>query len=257
MTGDIFDKSIFFSAISMKLFFRFLQTFPALCRYWMQNEVKDRLTKDCVKRITETHFSLQILKQLFNKKVLNQEILKQQQLGIGNIRHKHHRSNDNKDGLSSDAADSQAAESLNNLQLKCDLRNRCIIAEYKDSNDIFLSMKANFPFDYPLQQLEFEWQEKCGFPNNKSTNQKLLLSGMVNSRNASISEAFCLWCINVSQHYQGIEECVICYCVVHPVKRTIPRIKCPTCKNKYHRYCIYRWTKTSGKNTCPMCRGLM
>ena len=101
---------------------------------------------------------------------------------------------------------------------------------------------------------EFEWNETCNLPKNKIKNQKMLLTGIVNTRNASIIEAFSLWCINISQYYKGIEECPICYCVVHPERKTLPRIKCSTCKNKYHRYCIARWMKTSGKNTCPMCR---
>ena len=72
-----------------------------------------------------------------------------------------------------------------------------------------------------------------------------------------VVEAVSLLAVNIWNHYEGMDECPICYSVVHPTKKTLPKVRCGTCKGKFHRYCIYKWTKTSQKSTCPLCRSLI
>ena len=52
---------------------------------------------------------------------------------------------------------------------------------------------------------------------------------------------------------KGQTECAICYSVVGADK-TLPKKECPTCKNRFHAGCLFRWFKSSNSSSCPLCR---
>ena len=236
MTGNVFNKNIFFSNLAIRVYDRLLTSFPALCRYWASNDIKDRVTRNIVSKITSSEFSPIILKNIFNAKKLNRNLKDLRKNNYNN---------------SSFRLDDDVV-----LKLKCNSQSREIEALYI-CDEVQISMIALYPYDYPLKAVEFAWKETCGLPPKKVKNWQMLLRGMVNNQNAQITEAFMLLSINIYQHYKGIDECPICYSVVHPTKKTLPKVKCGTCKGKFHRYCIYKWTKTSQKSTCPLCRSLI
>jgi hypothetical protein len=60
----------------------------------------------------------------------------------------------------------------------------------------------------------------------------------------------------VERHFQGIENCFICYSVFHQSNKSLPRLGCYTCKNKFHSECLYRWFHTSQKSQCPLCQSI-
>lgn len=45
---------------------------------------------------------------------------------------------------------------------------------------------------------------------------------------------------NVTMHFEGIEDCTICYSIVSVTDRSLPSKQCRTCKNKYHASCLYK-----------------
>eukprot|EP01083_Nonionella_stella_P028464 78371_1 len=237
LTGNVLDKNIFFSPLAIRVYNRFLSYFPALCRYWATNDVKDRVTRNIVSAITSSQLSPIILRNTFNSKKLNR--------ALKALRRSNY-SLEDAFRLDEDVV----------LKLKCNAQSREVEALYI-ADEVSISMCILFPFDYPLKGVTFEWRETCGLPPKKVKNWKMLLMGMVNNQNASITEAFMLLAVNISKHYEGIDECPICYSVVHPTKKTLPKVKCTTCKGKFHRYCIYKWTKTSQKSSCPLCRSLI
>lgn len=63
-----------------------------------------------------------------------------------------------------------------------------------------------------------------------------------------------LWLKNLAGYFEGVEECPICYSVLHPTLKTLPRKPCPNCKYVFHSECIYKWFKTSTKSSCPLCQ---
>ena len=52
---------------------------------------------------------------------------------------------------------------------------------------------------------------------------------------------------------KGQTECAICYSIVGSDKR-LPDKRCGTCRNQFHRTCLYKWFQSSNQNTCPLCR---
>jgi hypothetical protein len=50
-------------------------------------------------------------------------------------------------------------------------------------------------------------------------------------------------------------ECPICYHVLHLRTGQVSRVRCPTCRHRFHAACLYRWFSSATHGaTCPMCR---
>jgi len=63
-----------------------------------------------------------------------------------------------------------------------------------------------------------------------------------------------LWKKNIDAVFEGVEECPICYSVIHVVNNTLPKLVCHTCNHKFHNACLYKWFNTSNKSQCPLCQ---
>lgn len=72
---------------------------------------------------------------------------------------------------------------------------------------------------------------------------------------ALIYDAIELFDKNINLHFKGFEECAICYAILHIQDKSLPTKSCQTCHNKFHSGCLLKWFKSSGNNTCPLCRG--
>uniref|UniRef100_A0A8C7E2R1 E3 ubiquitin-protein ligase listerin n=1 Tax=Naja naja TaxID=35670 RepID=A0A8C7E2R1_NAJNA len=85
---------------------------------------------------------------------------------------------------------------------------------------------------------------------------KLILSFFkgASSQNGSIMEGLALWKNNVDKRFEGVEDCMICFSVIHGSNYSLPKKACRTCKKKFHSACLYKWFTSSNKSTCPLCR---
>ncbi|KAF0764977.1 E3 ubiquitin-protein ligase listerin [Aphis craccivora] len=75
-------------------------------------------------------------------------------------------------------------------------------------------------------------------------------------QNGSIIDGIYLWKLNITKKFDGIEECYICYSILHNSNYQLPKSACRTCHKKFHSSCLYKWFVTSNKSTCPICRNL-
>ncbi|KAK8990624.1 hypothetical protein V6N11_009316 [Hibiscus sabdariffa] len=75
----------------------------------------------------------------------------------------------------------------------------------------------------------------------------------VRNQNGALAEAVRVWKRNFDKEFEGVEECPICYSVIHTVNHSLPRLACKTCKHKFHAACLYKWFSTSHKSSCPLC----
>ena len=75
-------------------------------------------------------------------------------------------------------------------------------------------------------------------------------------RNGSVLDGLLLWKQNIDKRFQGVEECNICFYVLHGTNYQLPKLACRNCKKRFHPACLYKWFSTSSKSTCPMCRQL-
>ena len=54
-----------------------------------------------------------------------------------------------------------------------------------------------------------------------------------------------LWKNNIDKRFEGVDECMICFYVLHGTNFQLPRIACRTCKKKFHSSCL-----VSGGSSC-------
>ena len=57
-------------------------------------------------------------------------------------------------------------------------------------------------------------------------------------QNGSIWDGLEHWKCNLDKRFEGVEECYICFSVVHSSNLEIPRQSCSKCKKKFHSTCL-------------------
>lgn len=51
-------------------------------------------------------------------------------------------------------------------------------------------------------------------------------------------EGLALWKNNVDKRFEGVEDCMICFSVIHGSNYSLPKKACRTCKKKFHSACL-------------------
>lgn len=122
-------------------------------------------------------------------------------------------------------------------------------------DEVNAEITIQLPDSFPLRMATAEPPEKMpGIPRPRIRNWMLqgrqVLAG---PSPMGIGRVMLMWARSFALFFEGVEDCPICYNVVHLTTQTIPRKACPTCKHKFHSECLYHWFKTSAKTTCPLC----
>jgi E3 ubiquitin-protein ligase listerin len=91
---------------------------------------------------------------------------------------------------------------------------------------------------------------------SEKTERKWMLSiaAFLRHQNCSLADAVRMWKANVDQEFAGVEPCMICYSVIQPTHRKLPKLHCRTCRQTFHSICLYKWFRSSGKSMCPHCQ---
>ncbi|KAI9348131.1 hypothetical protein BDR26DRAFT_24263 [Obelidium mucronatum] len=144
--------------------------------------------------------------------------------------------------------------SFEDMELKASKQSGEITATYlmdEASADIVVKFPSAFPLK-PVEYTSISGGKAIGVPENKW--RSWMLSASIIAQNTAILDSLGLWQKNIKLHFEGIEECAICYSVVGVIDRSLPSRTCRTCKNKFHAACLFKWIRTSGNTQCPMCR---
>ncbi|GMG39410.1 unnamed protein product [Ambrosiozyma monospora] len=143
-------------------------------------------------------------------------------------------------------ADSDFSVKLNknNNEVKC-------IYEIDDQN---LEIGIDLPANYPLSQISVKGLCRIGVDEKKWKSWILACRYVINLQNGTILEAIKHFKSNVQLNFQDYDDCAICYSILNAVDHSTPNKVCTTCKHNFHSACLYRWFKSSGSSTCPLCR---
>ena len=57
-------------------------------------------------------------------------------------------------------------------------------------------------------------------------------------QNGYILAGLALWKRNVDKRFEGVDECMICFSVIHGTTAQVPKLQCRTCKKRYHSACL-------------------
>ncbi|CAA20765.1 RQC complex ubiquitin-protein ligase E3 Rkr1 [Schizosaccharomyces pombe] len=148
--------------------------------------------------------------------------------------------------------ESEDFQSVGDVNVKVNRNTREISFIY-NVDEHKLEMAIKIPSVYPLQNVQVEGIERVGVNERQWRSWILASQSILSSQNGSITDALLVLKKNISMHFEGVEECAICYSVLS-VERTLPNKRCGTCRHKFHASCLYKWFKSSNSSRCPLCR---
>eukprot|EP00126_Sphaerothecum_destruens_P003391 Sdes_comp17131_c0_seq1m6292 len=147
-------------------------------------------------------------------------------------------------------------QDLQALHVKTSLASGTVSALYAIEDDVSIQLTVKLQPNHPLRVVEIDSPRNVGITLAEWRKWKLQLTVLLAAQNGSIVEALLLWKLNIEKRFSGVEECTICYSIIHGVNYTTPKLRCKTCGHKFHSACLYKWLQTSGNSTCPLCRNL-
>lgn len=212
------NEAWFFPNIAFKLLQVLLRHFPGIVRQWYLR--LDRVTSQFVKTYISSHLSPTLIQET-----------------IDNTRN-----------------ESESLES--SITIRCSSAFRLIESEVK-SGEISLQLVIRLPDSYPISPPEIEVQaHSSGVRDTQIRRWILNAKSMLESDSfdGCITRSISRWKSNVDHHFDGVQECPICYAIVHAATNSLPSVSCRTCSYAFHSACIYRWLSSSVSPTCPMCR---
>jgi hypothetical protein len=116
-----------------------------------------------------------------------------------------------------------------------------------------MSMRIALPAAFPLANAHIEGLNRVAVNEMKWQSWLRTSLGAINIFNGSLIDALTTFKRNVEGAIKGQTECAICYSIVGS-DRKLPDKRCQTCKNLFHGSCLFKWFKTSGSSSCPLCR---
>ncbi|KAL1458990.1 hypothetical protein WDU94_011009 [Cyamophila willieti] len=90
------------------------------------------------------------------------------------------------------------------------------------------------PSNHPLGVIRVD-SSKNLFPNTQWIKQ---ITKFLIHANGSICDGLISWKSNMDKKFEGVEECYICFCILHARNHELPRKSCRTCQKKFHSYCL-------------------
>lgn len=112
-----------------------------------------------------------------------------------------------------------------------------VVASYKH-NEVTLEVVVAFPPDTPLTPVTMTPTRKIGADENKWRKWLLQMTTFLSLQNGTLLDSLLLWKNNVKKLFEGVEECTICFSVLHPTTYQLPRNQCFTCRKKFHPGCL-------------------
>jgi hypothetical protein len=203
------------------LFYLTLKYLPGLFRRWFQ-DCRSKQTKMAVESWTETFFSPLII----------EEALEEVQIWA-------------------DSTDFDAPGEAE-LIIKVSKGGKEVSVSYEiDESQGGISIKL--PNGFPLDGVTVKGIRRVAVDDRKWQSWIMTTQGVITFSNGNIIDGIQAFRRNLTGALQGHTECAICYSVISSDQR-VPEKNCTTCKNLFHRLCLYKWFQTSNNNTCPLCR---
>ncbi|KAI1437161.1 hypothetical protein GGR50DRAFT_115844 [Xylaria sp. CBS 124048] len=129
---------------------------------------------------------------------------------------------------------------------------REVIAGY-EVDDLNASIAIRIPPQFPLDAVTVVGINRVAVDERKWKSWILTTQGAITFSGGNIIDGLATFRRNVVGALKGQTECAICYSIISTDKK-MPDKRCQTCKNLFHRTCLYKWFQSSNQNTCPLCR---
>ncbi|EEU41435.1 uncharacterized protein NECHADRAFT_46064 [Fusarium vanettenii 77-13-4] len=151
-------------------------------------------------------------------------------------------------------ADSQEPPAMDEQELVVRVARaaREVTASYEvDESQAAITIKI--PANFPIENVSVQGLNRVAVSEKKWQSWVMTTQGVITFSNGNIIDGLQAFKRNIVGALKGQSECAICYSIISTDKR-MPDKRCSTCKNLFHRTCLYKWFQTSNQNTCPLCR---
>ncbi|KAK6175849.1 hypothetical protein SNE40_014229 [Patella caerulea] len=148
-----------------------------------------------------------------------------------------------------------SSEDLEGITIKPRPSAREVVATYIMA-EVKIVVTITLPKNFPLGVIAVSSDKRVGATQAQWDRWLLQLNIFLQHQNGTIIEGLKLWKKNIDKRFDGVEDCMICFSVLHGTTFQLPKLQCRTCKKKYHSACLYKWFSTSMNSTCPLCRNL-
>ncbi|XP_077539719.1 E3 ubiquitin-protein ligase listerin [Haemaphysalis longicornis] len=148
-----------------------------------------------------------------------------------------------------------ADRTLENMTVRGRPNAREVVATYT-IEEVTIELVVRLPANHPLGMLTIESGRRVGVNQSQWRHWLLQLTTFLTHQNGSIMDGLAVWKRNVDKRFEGVEECMICFYVLHGATCQLPRLSCRTCKKRFHSACLFKWFNTSNNSTCPLCRNV-
>ncbi|RYP48315.1 hypothetical protein DL768_005771 [Monosporascus sp. mg162] len=138
------------------------------------------------------------------------------------------------------------------LIVKVSRSAREVTAGY-EVDELQAAISIRVPPEYPLEGVSVAGVNRVAVNEKKWQSWIMTTQGVITFSGGSIIDGLTTFRRNVVGAMKGQTECAICYSIISSDRR-MPDKRCGTCKNLFHRTCLYKWFQSSNQNTCPLCR---
>ncbi|SPN98428.1 uncharacterized protein DNG_01473 [Cephalotrichum gorgonifer] len=138
------------------------------------------------------------------------------------------------------------------LMVKVSKAAREVVAKYEVDEDM-AAITIRVPASYPIEGIVVEGTSRVVVDERTWQSWVRTTQGVITFSNGSIIDGLMAFRRNIVGALKGQTECAICYAIIASDKK-MPDKRCGTCRNLFHRQCLYKWFQTSSQNTCPLCR---
>lgn len=121
-------------------------------------------------------------------------------------------------------------------------------------SEVELQIRLELPPSFPLRRISVHAQEQIGIGEAQWRKTVLGMNTLLSQKNGSLAEAIDLWRRNLDKQFEGVDECPICYSVLHMSSASLPKRTCKTCRHRFHKECLFKWFTKSASSACPLCR---
>ncbi|BFZ24762.1 hypothetical protein BsWGS_27801 [Bradybaena similaris] len=149
----------------------------------------------------------------------------------------------------------QSTNNIDGITIRARPAAREVSATYEMA-EVTVNMSITLPENYPLGKLEVACDKRVGVSQAQWDRWLLQLNIFLQHQNGSIVDGLRLWKGNIDKKFEGVEDCMVCFSVIHGTTFQLPRLTCKTCRKKFHSACLYKWFNTAQKSSCPLCRNL-
>eukprot|EP00795_Rhopilema_esculentum_P017589 gene17589-9227_t len=134
---------------------------------------------------------------------------------------------------------SKSSKTFTNMAIKTRPAAREVVALYT-VEEISMELVVKMSQSHPLGTVAVDCGKRVGVSSAQWRQWMLQLTMFLTQQNGTIVDGLSLWKRNVDKKFEGVEECMICFSVVHGTNYQLPTITCRVCKKKYHSACLIK-----------------